>query len=133
MRATTDVGWAEVERLADLLAGAVRAAGVAYERVVGVARGGLVPAALVAVRLGVRRVESVQVRHYDGALRSAEPRIVGEPPRSEPSPTLVVDDVYESGGTYRALEAVLPGATFGALVIKGPAATGRPAGGVELR
>jgi xanthine phosphoribosyltransferase len=132
----TEVGWDEIDRLADVLARAACADGAAYDRVVAVARGGLVPGALLAARLGVRRVEAVQVRHYDDAERRAQPLVVGEPPRrtsaSGEARTLVVDDVLETGATLRVLAALLPGAAFAVLVVKAPGARVRADGAVVV-
>jgi xanthine phosphoribosyltransferase len=115
------VGWEDVEGLVSRLSARFEA--TSFDRVLAVARGGLIPATLLAVRLGVRCVESVRVRHYEAARRLAEPCVDGARPSvagpsGDPSRTLVVDDVLETGGTFRRLAETLPHATFAALVAK---------------
>ncbi len=117
--------WDDVSRLAARLASSISAAtGVqSFDRIIGVARGGLVPAVLVASQLGVKRVETVQVRLYDGAVRLDAPRVVGvlpapAGPSGDPTRTLVVDEILDSGATLRFLQTSLPEARYGALVAR---------------
>jgi xanthine phosphoribosyltransferase len=123
--ARDELGWADVERLAGVLAAQVAgAAGVqGFDRVLGVARGGLVPAVLLACHLGVKQLESVQVRLYDGARRLPAPRLLGPAPASagpsgDPARTLVVDEIFDSGATMSHLHRLLPRATLCALVAR---------------
>lgn len=78
--------------------------------VVGIASGGIVPAALVAQRLR-RELRTLAVRYRDdrNQPRYAEPRLLGPPPSLEGwKRVLLVDDVYVSGKTWHAARAVLP-------------------------
>jgi len=116
-----------VERLALALAPVHRATG--FERIVAVARGGLAPAALLAARLEVAHVESVQVRAYDDRAARAAPVLAGPAPApvgvsGDPARTLVVDELIESGGTLALLERLLPGAPRAVLLVKGELALG---------
>jgi xanthine phosphoribosyltransferase len=121
--AVTEIAWPEVERLAGVLAAALAEGLPPFDRVVAVARGGLVAAALVAGRLEIERVESVQVRHYDDGRRLPGPRLIGAAPApsgpgGDPTRTLVVDEILESGATMRLLQGLLPAATCGVLLAK---------------
>lgn len=78
--------------------------------VVGIATGGIVPASLVAQRLGVG-LKLVAVNYRDEAN---EPRFAAPRPLA-PAPdlgswrrVLLVDDVYVSGESWRAARALLP-------------------------
>ena len=126
-----EVTWAEVERLAGVLARALTDGLPPFDRVVAVARGGFVAAALVAGRLEIDRVESVQVRHYDGGHRRAAPVLVGPSPDpagpgGDPTRTLIVDEILETGGTMRLLQGRLPWATCAVLLAKRDPSTGMP-------
>lgn len=78
--------------------------------VVGIAGGGVVPAALVAQRLGVDlkvialnyRDEANEPRHPEPKLLSAVPDLAGW------KRVLLVDDVYVSGKSWHAARALLP-------------------------
>ena len=126
-----EVTWPEIERLAGVLAKALSDGLPPFDRVVAVARGGLVAAALVAGRLEIDRVESVQVRHYDAGLRLERPSLLGPAPAAagpggDPTRTLIVDEVLESGGTMRLLQGLLPQATCAVLLAKRDPSTGIP-------
>lgn len=78
--------------------------------VVGIASGGVVPAALVAQRLGVGlKVIALNYRDDANEPRFAEPRLLSHVPdlgtwRS----VLLVDDVYVSGKSWHAARRLLP-------------------------
>lgn len=78
--------------------------------VVGIAGGGVVPAALVAQRLGVDlRVIALNYRDEANEPRFPAPKLLSEAP-SLPGwkRVLLVDDVYVSGQSWRAARAELP-------------------------
>jgi uncharacterized protein len=78
--------------------------------VVGIASGGVVPAALVAQRLGVG-LEVIGLNYRDEANepRFAEPRLLSRiPDLGAWRRILLVDDVYVSGKSWQAARAALP-------------------------
>lgn len=78
--------------------------------VVGIASGGVVPAALVAQRLGVgMKVIAMNYRDDANAPRYPEPKLLSAvPDLGEWRRILLVDDVYVSGQSWRAARALLP-------------------------
>ncbi len=78
--------------------------------VVGIAQGGVVPAALVAQRLGLDlKIVALNYRDEANEPRYPEPRLLA------PAPdlggwrrVLLVDDVYVSGKSWHAARALLP-------------------------
>jgi len=120
--------WAAIDLLGRRLAeGLVSLAGDGhFDRVIGVSRGGLIPATLVACHLGVKRLETVQVRLYEGSIKLEDPLILGrvptrEGPGGDASRTLIVDEMVDSGTTLRHLATLFPEATFAVLVARAPA------------
>jgi len=95
--------WPEVDRWADTVAGRVRAAGRLPETIVGLTRGGWVPARLLTDRLGVRRLVSLRVQHWgvtaarDGAAKLTE----GLSGSVANESVLVVDDITDTGESLR--------------------------------
>ena len=80
--------------------------------VIGIASGGVVPAALVAQRLGVEmKVIALNYRDDANEPRFAEPRLLsGVPPVGAWRRVLLIDDVYVSGRSWHAARAALPAA-----------------------
>lgn len=78
--------------------------------VVGIASGGVVPAALTAMRLGVgMKVIALNYRDEANEPRYAEPRLLSAVPAlGNWRRILLVDDVYVSGKSWEAARALLP-------------------------
>lgn len=88
-----------------------------WDRIIGIARGGLVPAALLARELDVHLVDTICVSSYEqapegereqGALRILKRlNLTGDL-----SKTLIVDDLVDTGKTAAAVRVMFPGATL---------------------
>lgn len=106
---TKPLGWGDVETLAAVLAGQVRSSGWMPDAIVAVARGGLVPAQLLAHRLGVREVTAVGARFADKARTLL--RLYAAPtwPLGVPRRVLVVEDAVDTGRLLQASAARMPG------------------------
>lgn len=90
--------------------------------VVGIARGGVVPAALVAQRLGVGlKVMALNYRDDANQPRFRVPKLTSQIPDTRRwRRILLVDDVYVSGKSWRAARRLLPaGAEVLPFVLKG--------------
>jgi uncharacterized protein len=80
------------------------------DAVVGIATGGVVPAALVAQRLGVElKIIALNYRDDANEPRYAEPKLLSRIPElGTAKRVLLVDDVYVSGKSWLAARALLP-------------------------
>jgi xanthine phosphoribosyltransferase len=116
------VTWDQFHR--DSRALAWRLAGLGtFDAVVAIARGGLVPAAIVARELNIRTVETVAAKSYDHQ-NQAGIKILKE--ISQPildlakngGNILIVDDLVDTGNTARAVREMLPGAHFATVYAK---------------
>ena len=78
--------------------------------VVGIANGGVVPASLVAMRLGVGlKVMALNYRDDANEPRFAEPKLLSSvPDLGTWRRVLLVDDVYVSGKSWHAARQLLP-------------------------
>jgi uncharacterized protein len=104
--------WAEVERWADAVAARVAAAGAHPEAIVGLTRGGWVPARLLGDRLGVHRLVSLRVQHWGvTASRDGEARLTeGLSGPLAGLAVLVVDDITDTGESLRLASEHVRGA-----------------------
>jgi xanthine phosphoribosyltransferase len=123
------LGWDEIYRDAARLAALVSGRG-AWHGIVAVARGGLVPAALVSRALDIRRIETVSIATYQGEILGA-PQLL-KPPKAagDGRGWLVIDDLVDTGVTMSVVRALLPEAHIGVLYAK-PA--GRPLADTVVR
>ncbi len=106
---------AECKKLAYLLAGK------GFKRIIAVARGGLVPACILAQFLNIREISSISLASYEGEKRS-ELKCLVPPEICIDEQTLFVDDLYDSGNTYRYLKEKYPLAKAVVLFCKNPTA-----------
>lgn len=118
------LSWEQVHRDVLRLARAVRPL-LPLAGLVAVSRGGLVPAAILAQALDIRRLEVVCVTTYQGKM-AGSPAILKAPERTvvgDGAGWLVVDDLVDKGATAEAVRRLLPAARYAAIYAK-PA--GRP-------
>lgn len=116
------VTWDQFHR--DSRALAWRLAGLGtFDAVVAIARGGLVPAAIVARELNIRTVETVAVKSYDHQNQSGI-KVLKEISQSvldmakNGAKVLIVDDLVDTGSTARLVREMLPGAHFATVYAK---------------
>ena len=114
------LSWDDIEALSAELADAVvnaRGPVDPQATLLGVSRGGLIPATLVAHRLGVRKVEALGLMSYEDGPDGTQGALVeyGEAPRVA---SIIIDDIIDTGRTLEALRARYPDAIIAALVDK---------------
>jgi xanthine phosphoribosyltransferase len=120
------VTWDQLHRDARALAWRLMDVGP-FAGVVAIARGGLIPAAIIARELDVRLVETVSIATYaagsSGTLIEEErggPPVVIKSPVAAGDGTgfLIVDDLVDTGATARVVRGLLPRAHFAAVYAK---------------
>jgi uncharacterized protein len=98
------VTWAELDRLVGMLAD--RLAGRGFDVLLAITRGGMVPAGMLAYRLGLRDILVAAVEYYDDHGRPGpHPTFFQFPadPLLRGKRVLVVDEVWDSGTTIHAV------------------------------
>lgn len=79
--------------------------------IVGIARGGLIPATLLSHKLNVPMVV-ITARAYEGTYRSLAPIVIeGWKDEYDRPNVVVIDDILDSGDTYAAIREIASGAT----------------------
>jgi xanthine phosphoribosyltransferase len=113
------VSWEELHRDARVLAWRLLEQGP-FERIVAIARGGLVPAAVVARELEIRLVDTVCVASYDDAKalgRQGNMQVL-KGISGDGAGVLVVDDLVDSGLTAKLVRDMLPKAHIATVYAK---------------
>jgi xanthine phosphoribosyltransferase len=115
------VSWDQFHRDARALAWRLNGAGP-FKAVVGITRGGLVPAAVVARELGVRVIETVSIASYDydkqgdpEVLKVIAPGIIGQ---EQGAGVVVVDDLVDTGATLKLVRQMMPKAHYATVYAK---------------
>ena len=107
------VSWDQFHRDSRALAWRLSGGGRAFEAIVCITRGGLVPAAIVARELGIRLIETVCVSSYDHTtqgnlivLKEVAPAIVARG-GGDGGSVLIVDDLVDTGQTAKVVRGLL--------------------------
>ena len=117
---TFPVSWWELHRDSRALAWRLMEQGP-FDGVVAITRGGMVPAAVVARELEIRTIDTVCIASYDDKSQGDLRVLKGVP--GDGTGMVVVDDLVDTGKTYRKVRELLPKAHFATVYAK-PA--GRP-------
>ena len=118
------VSWDQMHRDSSALAwrldGKGPEEGGAWRAVVGITRGGLVPAMIVARELDIRTVDTISIKSYNhqnqGAaqvIKSPQAELMGDG-----SGILIVDDLVDSGKTLEVVRKLYPRAHFATVYAK---------------
>ena len=105
------VSWEELHRTSKALAWRLLELGP-FEGLVAVTRGGLVPAAIVARELEIRLIDTACMASYNGQERGQVEILKEASLADDGKKWLIVDDLVDTGETYKALRALLPKAHF---------------------
>lgn len=95
-----------------------------FAAVIGITRGGLVPATIVARELGVRIIDTVCVASYDHQTRGELRLLKGVSDstmklgQGTGKGLLIVDDLVDTGSTARVVRDLLPDAHFATVYAK---------------
>ena len=88
--------------------------------IIAIARGGLIPAAIIAREINIRRVDTLCIATYDDRAKGSA-NILKTPEAAvavKGTGWLVVDDLADTGETLRTARAILPKAHFATIYAK---------------
>ena len=117
------VSWDQIHRDSRALAWRLSGQGPdggAWKAVVGITRGGLVPAAVVCRELDIRVIDTISVKSYDHQ-NQAEARVIKAPQADlmgDGTGILIVDDLVDSGKTLELVRSMYPKAHFATVYAK---------------
>ena len=105
------ISWDELHRNTRALAQTLLADGREYRGIVGIARGGLIPATLLAREMGIRLIDTLCIASYDHTAQGKATILKGMP-GEDGSDWLLVDDLVDTGNTAKIARQLLPNAYF---------------------
>ncbi|MBU6234895.1 MAG: xanthine phosphoribosyltransferase [Alphaproteobacteria bacterium] len=111
------VSWDEMHRHAKLLAWRLLEKGP-WKGIAAVTRGGLVPACVVARELDVRLIETVCIASYDHQNQGSAKILKGGEAMGDGTGWLVIDDLVDTGNTFKIIRSMLPKAHYAAVYAK---------------
>jgi len=116
------ISWVELHRDARYLSEVLHGLG-RWKGIVAIARGGLVPAALVARELDIRLVDTFCVSSYDAAEDGGAAKVRGDVKvlkgvNGDGDGYLLIDDLVDTGRTAQVVRKLLPKAHFATLYAK---------------
>ena len=96
------ITWGKLDTLVEKLIVDIETSNIEFTKIVGVARGGCVPAVMLSNRLNIP-FESILWQTRDGSSRNEQRlnQIVSH------ETALVVDDIYDSGKTFQTMHEVI--------------------------
>ncbi|MBT3788265.1 MAG: xanthine phosphoribosyltransferase [Alphaproteobacteria bacterium] len=111
------VSWGELHRDSRALAWRLMEAGP-WKGMIAVTRGGLVPAAIVARELEIRLIDTFCVASYEGETQGKTKVLKGVELENGGEGWLIVDDLVDTGATFRVIREQLPNAHFATVYAK---------------
>ena len=113
---TMSLSWDDIHRDSRALAVMLKAKG-SFAGIIAIARGGLVPAAILARELDIRQVDTVCIASYGDGTRQEQLEVLKRI-QGDGGGWLVVDDLVDTGTTARVVRAMLPGGHYATLYAK---------------
>ena len=111
------VSWDEMHRHAKLLAWRLLEKGP-WKGVAAVTRGGLVPACIVARELDIRLIETICITSYDHQDQGEAKLLKQVDALGDGAGWLIVDDLVDTGKTFKFIRKILPQAHYAAVYAK---------------
>ena len=117
------VSWDQFHRDARALAWRLSGFGP-FDAMICVTRGGLVPAAIVARELGIRMIETVCIASYHDYKNQSGLQVIkgiadaASGINHQGGKVLVVDDLVDTGNTFRVVREMLPNAHYATVYAK---------------
>ena len=119
---TFRVSWEQFHRDSRALAWRLLATKKKWKKIIAVARGGLIPATIIARELNIHYIDTICVSSYMGQCQGelliskkiAKPRTG----RECGDQYLIIDDLVDTGITGRSIRRVIPGAYFATVYAK---------------
>ena len=112
------IDWPTFHQDVKLLAEKIKASG-SYDKIIAISRGGLLPAGILAYELDIRNSQALNISSYDNDSRRADEEIEIDFNITDVNEhTLIIDDLSDTGRTFRLVRTLMPQAKFAAVYAK---------------
>lgn len=107
------ISWEDFHKHVKELSQKIRNSGE-YNKIVAVSRGGLIPAGIIAYELDIKNNETINFSSYDDSQHqlSDEKIKISANIGNIDKKTLIVDDLSDTGRTFKILRQIYPSATY---------------------
>ena len=113
------ITWDEFHQHVKVLAEKIKSSQNSIGRIVAVSRGGLIPAGILAYEFDVRTCDLINMSSYDGANKRQDNEIeLSSNLPEQGADSLIIDDLADSGRTFRILREKYPFAKFACVYSK---------------
>lgn len=113
------INWNDFHKDVKTLVDKIKASQNVFTKIVAVSRGGLIPAGIIAYELDIRSCDLINMSSYDGDNQRNDSEIELDSHLSElGSDSLIIDDLADSGRTFRMLREKFPLAKFACVYTK---------------
>ena len=112
------ISWEDLHFHTKVLAQKIKATGE-YDKIIAISRGGLIPAAIISYELDIRNTQAINISSYDGERpRSSEDIVIKADVGPVNEKTLIIDDLSDTGRTFRLVRQMFPKAKLAAVYAK---------------
>lgn len=112
------VSWFDIHNTSITLSKKLADTGKKWDRIIAVTRGGMIPACLVACNLDIRVIDTVSVKSYDFQNQSNGEILKLPVDVGTGKNCLIIDDLTDTGNTFKLLRKILPDASYACLYAK---------------
>lgn len=115
-----NLSWTQIENDTHTLADQLFQLNMPWKGIIAVARGGLVPATILAHRLSIHWIDTLCMSSYCDETQKQDQLDVLKQVTSNNQQLLVIDDLVDSGKTFELAREFLPNAHFSCIYAKDP-------------
>ena len=112
------ISWDEFAKDTSKLAEKLKKQKTSWKGIIAITRGGLVPANILAMKLGIRLVDTICISSYDnrnqGSMNILKKPMIDDDGKG----WLVIDDMIDSGNTIRYTRGIYPKADYAVVYAK---------------
>ena len=119
---STGIQWNICNSLINILADKIQASGIKFDLIIGISKGGLIPAVMIGHKLGIKSFLCVGASHYEGNKQKKEVEIHQFPTEelkkfNKDANILLIDEIIDSGETVNIVIKKLKDVGFVNIVV----------------